>query len=267
MSDHTDKDTERPEDPGATVRGLLRRAGQGVLATALARDGSGRPYASLSLLALDHDASPVFLLSDLADHSQNLAADPRAALLVEETAGLLDPLTGSRATLLGELRAVEDAALAEPLRARYIARHPSAETYAGFADFKLYRMTVESAHLVAGFGRIHWLQAEEVLFDARPHRALAEAEPGILAHMNADHAEALELMARRLLGRAPGAEESPWIMTGIDPEGLDLRRGAELARLDFGEAVSDAPGARARLVELAKQARQITTGSEGKRAG
>ncbi|MGH7184968.1 MAG: pyridoxamine 5'-phosphate oxidase family protein, partial [Pseudomonadota bacterium] len=94
------------EQPGETVRRLMRAAGQATLATALARDASGRPYASLVLVALDDDGSPILLLSDLADHSRNLQADARAALLFDGTAGLADPLTGPRATVLGRVGAV-----------------------------------------------------------------------------------------------------------------------------------------------------------------
>ncbi len=83
--------------PGVTVCELVREAGQAALASALARDGSGRPYVSLVLSACDHDGSPVLLLSDLADHSKNLASEPKASLLFDGTAGRADPLTGPRA--------------------------------------------------------------------------------------------------------------------------------------------------------------------------
>ena len=152
---------DRESKPAVTVRRLVREAERASLASALARDGSGRPYASLVLSACDHDGSPLLLLSDLADHSKNLAAEPGASLLFDGTAGLSDPLTGPRASLLGEIRPIRDESRAERLLARYIARHPGAAVYAGFADFRLYRMTVESAHLVAGFGRIHWLTGPE----------------------------------------------------------------------------------------------------------
>jgi putative heme iron utilization protein len=245
---------ELAKSPGPAVRALMRRAGQAALASALARDGSRRPYASLALSAVDHDASPVLLISDLADHTRNLKGDPRAALLYDGTAGLEDPLTGPRASVLGTLRPVEDADEAARLAARYVARHPGAATYVGFADFRLYRMAVESVHLVAGFGRIHWLRAEEVLFDAGPCAELAAAEPDIVAHMNADHAEALGLIAGQILGLP--ADGRAWTMTGIDPEGFDLRRGAELARADFGGPVTDPEEARAALVELTREARR-----------
>ena len=249
--------------PGDTVRGLVREAGQASLASALARDGSGRPYASLVLSACDHDGSPLLLLSDLAEHSKNLAAEPRASLLFDGTAGHDDPLTGPRASLLGEIRPIEDAARTARLRARYIARHPSARTYAGFADFRLYRMTVESAHLVAGFGRIHWLVGPEVLFDTAGCGALAEAEADIVAHMNADHGAALEAIATRLLGLPKPDPRAGWVMTGIDPEGFDLRAGGRRARAGFAAPLGDAGAARAALVALTRTARDLSPESPG----
>ncbi len=205
--------------------------------------------------ACDHDGSPILLLSDLADHSKNLAAEPKAALLFDGTAGHDDPLTGPRASLLGEIRPIEDAARAARLRARYLARHPSAEAYAGFADFRLYRMTVESAHLVAGFGRIHWLAGPEVRFDTAGYGALAEAVAEIVAHMNADHGAALEAIALRLLGLPKPDRQGAWVMTGIDPEGFDLRAGGRRARVGFAAPLGEPGAARAALVALTRKAR------------
>ncbi len=245
--------------PGVTVRGLVRAAERATLASALARDGSGRPYASLVLSACDHDGSPILLLSDLAEHSKNLAAEPRASLLFDGTAGHDDPLTGPRASLLGEIRPIEDTAGdrngAARLAARYIARHPGAADYAGFADFRLYRMTVESAHLVAGFGRIHWLAGPEVLFDTTGCGALAEAEADIVAHMNADHGNALAAIAPGLVGRPGPTGPGAWVMTGIDPVGCDLRAGGHRVRAGFAAPVRDPEAARAALVALARKAR------------
>ncbi len=258
-----DPDTDGELEPGPRVRRLVRGAGRVALATTLAPNGDGdgdgcgaRPYISLVLGAADHDASPVLLLSDLADHSKNLKADARAALLFDDTAGRHDPLTGPRASLLGEIRVVAKEALAERLKRRFVARHPGAAVYADFKDFRLYRMAVESAHLVAGFGRIHWLKASDILFDAGACAALAEAEAAIVAHMNRDHSEALGLIAERLLGRPrPAPETGGWAMTGIDPEGVDLRAGARLARAEFDAPVRDAEAARAELVRLSQRAR------------
>jgi putative heme iron utilization protein len=235
-----DKDNH---EPGATARHLVRRRGHAALGTSLA----GRPFVSLVATACDSDATPMLLLSDLAQHTQNLIADPAVSLLFEDIAGHADPLAGPRLTLLGRAERCDDPRAA----ARFAARHPTSASYSGFADFHLYRVLVERGHLVAGFGRIAWIEAAELRFgdDAS---TLAAAEPEIVGHMNNDHAEAIELYARHLLRR----QTTGWQMTGIDPEGLDLRCGGETARLDFGTPVLSPAAARRRLVDLAQSARK-----------
>ena len=127
----------------------------------------GAPYASLVLVAADLDASPLLLLSDLAQHSRNIAFDPRVSLLLDGTEGHADPLAGPRLTLLGRAEAVAD----PRLLARFAARHPSSALYAGFADFRLYRVAVERGHLVAGFGRIDWIDGRRSAVRRRRRRA------------------------------------------------------------------------------------------------
>ncbi|MGF1608931.1 MAG: HugZ family protein [Kiloniellales bacterium] len=247
------------------MRALLRRAGRACLATRLAAaraeeqlgeqgKGGDWPYASLVLVAHDHDGSPLLLISDLADHTRNLAADPQLALLYDGTAGWREPLAGPRATLLGRADRCDD----DRLRARFLARHPGAELYAGFADFHLYRVTVSRAHLVAGFGAIHWIAAEEVLLDCSGAAALAEAESEILVHMNQEHAEAVALIARHLVK----AEGEGWRLCGVDPEGIDFEREGRHARLDFAAPVDGPESCRKALVGLAKEARDISESSQ-----
>src|SRR3954451_17231030 len=147
--------SEAASTPAATARALLRSRDRATLATSLA----GAPYASLVLAATAADGAPLLLISDLAQHTINIAGDDRMALLFDGTGDLDEPLTGPRVTVLGRAERNTD----DALRARYLARHPSAALYAGFADFHLYRVAVERAHLVAGFGRIHWIAAEDLL--------------------------------------------------------------------------------------------------------
>jgi len=177
---------------GTAARRLIRCQDRASLATVLAGDGT--PYASLVLYATLPDATPILLLSALAEHTKNLRADPRASLLVDGTAGLADPLTGARATLVGTLEEVPH----ETAQARYLARHPSAETYVGFGDFRFYALRTVRAHLVAGFGRIHWIEAAHVL--DKPPGALVDREADIVAHMNDGHAEAVGLLRRSCWG-------------------------------------------------------------------
>ena len=135
---------------------------------------------------------------------------------------------------------------------RYLARHPEAEQYADFSDFRLYEVVPERGHLVAGFGRIHRLGAVDLLLDTNASAPLATAEPDILDHMNDDHADALQLYATMA---APDAGVG-WTMTGIDPEGFDLRRAGRFLRIGFKKRVDDAAAAREILSELAGHARR-----------
>jgi putative heme iron utilization protein len=241
------KPAKRPDpDVSTRVRRLLRSSDRASLATRLV-DGDW-PHASLVVTASGFDGSPILLLSDLAEHGKNLAADNRASLLFDGTRGLDNPLTGLRATAVGRIAPVADAALAE----RYVRRHPDAEMYAGFKDFRFYRMNVERVHAVAGFGAIHWLPGTTVLYPAGPAADLAVAESDVVSHMNDDHGEAIGLYATKLLGLPSGG----WRMTGIDPEGIDLRWEGSVARLDFEQPIANPEEARAELVRLVKSARQ-----------
>jgi putative heme iron utilization protein len=132
-------------------RALMQAQSTAALGTLM----DGAPYVSLILVAFDVDGSPLLLLSRLAQHTRNLLADARVSLLFDGTAGLDDPLTGPRLTVLGSIALCPDPSTL----ARYVERHPSAEVYAGFSDFKLYKMSVSRAHYVAGFGQIRWVEA------------------------------------------------------------------------------------------------------------
>ncbi len=238
------------EDYARTARHVMRGAATAALST-LDRD-SGAPYGSLVQTACLYDATPVLLISTLAEHTQNALADPTASILFDGTAGLEEPLTGPRVTAVGRLEPTDD----DAVRARFLARHPGAAGYAGFADFGFWRLAIERAHLVAGFGKIVWIDAADLRFDASAAADLAARETDIVGHMNADHADAIQLYAAAD-GATGGAENGgTWTMTGVDPEGVDLRRGPDRRRIDFERPVHDADAARAALVAMVKAARR-----------
>ncbi|HEY7688786.1 MAG TPA: pyridoxamine 5'-phosphate oxidase family protein [Dongiaceae bacterium] len=154
------KKAKMPPPPAPLVRDLLRAARQASLATSLpAATYQAWPYASLVLMAIAADGAPILLLSDLSEHAKNIAADSRVSLLIDGTAGRKDPLTGPRVSLLGRAVRADDA----ELKARFLARQPRAKVYAGFGDFHIYKVQVERAHFVAGFGRIHWIEAADII--------------------------------------------------------------------------------------------------------
>src|SRR3954469_14129582 len=183
-------------DAARLARSLLRRRRQGALATLMA--GSGDPYCSLVNLASHPDGSPILLISRLALHTRNILADSRVSLMLDERAAG-DPLEGARVMLAAtaEEAGAEDVA---SLRRRYLNVHPSAEMFVDFKDFSFFRLRPKGAHLVAGFGRIVDLPAEQVLTDLGGTEALLDAEQGAVAHMNEDHRDALSLYATKMLG-------------------------------------------------------------------
>ncbi len=152
------------DDPVKNVRALIDGATRAYLGSLAERSGSGGgsgsfPFVSLVLPARDGTGQPLLLLSDLSDHAKNLKRDPHASLLYDGTLGLAEPLTGARVTLIGRVAAADT----PENRARYLAAQPSAQGYAGFGDFHLYRFEIQEALLVAGFGRIHRIPGNALL--------------------------------------------------------------------------------------------------------
>jgi heme iron utilization protein len=236
-------------DAAAVAKLLLRTSRAGALAT-IDRN-TGHPFASLVNVAADVDGAPLILISRLSTHTANLEKDSRASLLLSSS-GRGDPLTHPRLTVLGDFAPIARRDPSEPrLRRRFLARHPKSEIYAGFADFSFWRLAVVSAHLNAGFARAADLKASDVIAQTADAESLIEAEAGAIAHMNQDHSEAVRLYASRLLG----AEDGPWRLTGLDPEGLDLALNDVTLRLPFPQRVATADALRKALVDLAVKAR------------
>ena len=165
-----------------------------------------------------------------------------------------DPLEGSRIMLAGQAEQADrdDVAI---LRRRYLNAHPSSEVFVNFKDFSFFRIRPTGAHLVAGFGRIVDLKPAQFLSDISDAASLLEAEQGAVDHMNADHREAMNLYATKLLG----TKSADWRCTGCDPDGMDLQAGATTLRLDFPRRIVTPAALRQVLKQLADQARAAAT--------
>jgi heme iron utilization protein len=243
-------------DAAADARNLVRQALKGALAT-LDRGGpdlqrgppQGHPYASLVTVATDAEGRPLLLLSGLALHTQNLKADPRASLLIDATSLAGDPLAGGRVTVIGRLEQAHDL----PARMRFLARHPAAVQYADFGDFAFYRLNVERAHFIGGFGRIVSLSAQQMVRPVADASALVGAEADILDHMNADHAHTLALYATKLGGGTAGQ----WRIVGCDPDGMDLLNGEHAVRVPFDERITTPDASRHAMQRMADKARAM----------
>ena len=224
------------------ARRFLRGHQAGTLATLSVRL-PGYPFGSVVPYALDAGAQPVLLISALAEHTRNLAADPRASLVVHAYAE--DVQAGPRLTLVGDAAPVPEG---DSARARYLRRFPDAARLLALGDFAFHRIVARKLLFVQGFGRIDWIEADAF---APPASTVADAEADILDHMNADHADTLRLYCRAFAG----TEAQVASAIGVDCEGLDVRADGKFFRFDFDQAAPDARAVRAQLVALANRAR------------
>jgi len=196
------------------ARTLAHLGRTGTLAT-LSRKHPGHPFASLMPYSLDEAGQPLVLISSMAMHTQNLAADPRASLLVTQpTAG--DPLAAGRLTLMGGMRTVPEAEVGG-VKAAYLARHPNAAYWVDFDDFGFWRLQPVDLYFVGGFGAMDWISAAD--YGTAKADPLADVSESILQHMNEDHTAALLTCAR-----AFGAEPTDGAtMVSVDRLGFNLR--------------------------------------------
>ena len=233
------------------VRTLLQQERMGTLATN-SRQHPGFPFASVMPYALTSGGVPIFLISGMAIHTQNIVADPRVSLLVMQSGGDSDPLGAPRATLVGSARRIEDPG--DDVRRTYLDRHPSARHWISFSDFSFFQLDVAHIYFVGGFGVMGWVEAGA--YAAAEADPLMTAAAGIMEHMNRDHGDALRNIARRFGGLA--AEEAT--MVSCDRLGFTVRvrtaEGMKGARIPFGEDVRSAADARRVLVAMAKEARE-----------
>ena len=234
------------------ARKFLRSTRSGILSTHSTRC-EGYPFGSVAPFALDHNCQPIILISNIAEHTKNIAANPKVSLLV--FAGAEDLQANARLTLLGEAVKIykdDDA----DLRARYLRYLPQAASYFDMHDFSFYRIHIHQARYIGGFGKMSWL-SEIDLFGSITDSAsvLASQETAIIDHMNADHAENLLNYCKHF--HHVDAEHA--LMLGIDCDGFDVsaRVGntSTILRFDFEQPIHDAQSARAALVAMAKAAK------------
>ncbi len=219
----------------------------------LSRKQPGFPFGSVMPYALDERGRPIFLVSTMAMHTQNLQADPRASLLVTRADGEGDPLGAARVTLMGNVLPIAEPEVAKA-RKLYLASYANSKYWVDFEDFSFYRMDVVDVYYVGGFGVMGWISASE--YERAQPDPLADAAAGIVQHMNAGHKEALILLARAFAGiEAQQAE-----MISVDRLGFQVRLktqdGVRGARIAFLREASDPAAARKVLVEMVHQARQ-----------
>ena len=233
-------------DLGFEARRLIR----GSAAATLATGAGGAPFAALVTPAAAPDLSALMLLSSLSEHTRQLQAEPRCALLFTGQPEGPNPQTAPRVTLTGLAEKVPEPEV-PALKARWLARHPYATLYADFGDFALWRVRPGGALLVGGFARASRLRLADLLPDPAATAAIAAAEAEIIAHVNDDHADAVAAIAEGLHGAPPGA----WILAAVDTDGCDLALGEAVLRHHWPAPVAEADGVRAALIRAARDGR------------
>ncbi|MEO8049103.1 MAG: DUF2470 domain-containing protein [Acidobacteriota bacterium] len=213
----------------------------------------GFPFGSIMPYAADDLGQPVFFISSMAMHTQNLGQDSRASLLITPPEVSGDPLGSARVTLLGSVTEVP----AAEVRELYLSRYENAKYWQDFSDFAYYRLEVSGVYFIGGFGVMGWIAAED--YRCALPDPLAEVAPGIIRHMNTDHADGLLLIAQCFGGES--AEEAA--MTAVDRLGFHLRlkSGDRIhgRRIAFLREVGNSDDARTVLVEMVRQARSAKT--------
>jgi putative heme iron utilization protein len=234
------------------VKTLLVSERVATLATQSAQH-PGWPFASVMPYALDSNASPIFLISGMAIHTQNLIADPRASLLVMQSGGDGDPLGAPRATLLGSVTRIDEPS--QSIRDTYLGRHPSARYWIDFSDFSFFRLDVADVYFVGGFGVMGWVAAND--YEVAAPDPLLDCAAGIIEHMNADHGEALREITRHF-GNLDAEEAT---MVSCDRLGFVIRArtaaGMKGTRIAFPEPVESREDARRVLVAMTREARDF----------
>jgi len=241
-------DTPRPTHSEG-VKTLLHGQSIGTLSTHSSHH-DGYPFGSMMPYALDEHDSPLFLISTMAVHTQNILQNPKASLFVTESTIEGEALGTARVTLMGDLMHSKS----DDVRSSYLKAHPNAQNWVDFDDFSFYRMLISHVYYVGGFGVMGWVNKETYLTShPDPLRHIAS---DIIAHMNSDHADALVLLAKHQ-GNVNADEVR---MIAVDHLGFDVkvRIGDQLrgARISFPEPVDDAGNIRAVFIDMVQQAKQ-----------
>lgn len=233
------------------ARTLMHLGGVSSLST-MSQKHPGYPFGSVMPYAVDDGGAPIFLISAMAMHTHNIKREPKCTLLVQPDDAGSDPLGGARISVMGDVTVADDDQR-DRLAELYLARHEQAQFWINFGDFKFFTMQVVDVYFIGGFGVMGWIKSED--YAAAAPDPIADAANDIIQHMNDDHVEAMQILARHHLG----VEASNVNMTSVDRLGFNVKlltdEGVRGGRIGFSEAVSSATEVRTMLVQMIKTLR------------
>lgn len=204
---------------------LLHCSADGALAShSLAMPGY--PFATAVTFAPDLDHRPVFLLSTLAEHTQNLAADARASLLLRTS---LADGEMARVTLAGNVARFDaDVALVE----RYLRYQPEARRLLEFGDFGFYRLNPLRIRVIGGFAQAGWLDGQRL--PVSPTLSLGD-EAALVAQLCPPGGVVVLGVDACGLDVAVGGSRRRWPLAGTDTRALQVAAQARLDALAAGD--------------------------------
>jgi putative heme iron utilization protein len=247
-------DSDGPDVPEPShaerAKTLVYLQKSGSLST-LSRKQPGWPFGSVMPFGLGEEGQPVFLISTMAMHTQNLLGDPRASLLVTPPESRSDPLGAARVTLMGSVTRVPREEAVQ-VRELYLARHTNASYWVDFEDFSFFRMALSDIYFVGGFGSMGWVMPDD--YAGAAVDPLADEASNLIREFNTEQADTLLLLAR-VFGNAEAQQAT---VTALDRLGFHLRLTTpgrmQGGRVAFANPVRNASEVRAGFAGLAVQA-------------
>ena len=231
---------------------FLRTTQSGILST-ISTKFEGYPFGSVAPFVLDHSGQPIILISTIAEHTQNIIANPKVSLIV--FSGNEDLQANARLTIIGLANKVNKEN--QDLRARYLRYLPQATNYFDMHDFNFYRIEIAHARYIAGFGKMGWIRRDGMISaELMDNSELAAQETFIIDHMNSEHKHNLISIIKYFHNIIATNVE----MLGIDNDGFDAKvtyqdKQTNILRLNFNQPIHDANSARIALVNMTKEAK------------
>jgi len=233
----------------ACAKTLLDLQNQGTLSTHSSHH-SQYPFGSMMPYALDQTGCPIFLISSMAMHTQNILQNKHASLYVAQSISDGEPLGTARVTLLGDIHHTTD----EHIRHCYLKAHPNAHHWVDYEDFSFYRLDVKQLYFVGGFGIMGWIN-HTVYQEAMPD-PLRHTATHAIQHMNDAHADALILLAKV----HEGSDADSVRIIHLDCLGFDIKiiqnDHIHSARIAFKHAIENPEQIRSAFVKMVQDARK-----------
>ena len=214
---------------GSLVRKIIRKSKTAVLSSHL--NGVNWPYGSLVLSCCEHDGSPYVFISDLAEHTKAINMNNKVSIFYENCNFLDDPLTGTRFSVLCKAFGVHKKEESRLLLNRFVLRHPESKIYLKFKDFNIFKLSVEKIHVISGFGKIRWLDKDDMI--GTKYENLIKSEKTIIDFVNNKNITDSQVI-------------------GVDPEGYDFINKKKYFRNEFSEEIKDAKTAKIKIIEMIK---------------